>query len=296
MKIFRLTLLMAVFISLAGCLESLPKTVSSGDFPSLPLSPTLKDRNAALARAWDQASLTCRSQYSSRGSYCEQLKVEGEFLSCTATRLTDAAERLKYPSPDLIRVWHNCVMTTAGLLKDGYYLTKLDLERRVASCQSRLDPEPEFPIRQTGWLGPLLSMISNDDKEPLRAVMPGDFCVANSRIALPTCEARFKAAAATASPLAVGQIPKEQANIVSPPQQAPVSPNVAIEDEGSKKSSQRKVVNTRDTKAVSARPASAAQSIPHNLDPRNQQGVGAKYCPIPGACGPSVPVDAVKRP
>ena len=73
MKIFRLTLLMAVFISLAGCLESLPKTVSSGDFPSLPLSPTLKDRNAALARAWDQASLTCRSQYSSRGSYCEQL-------------------------------------------------------------------------------------------------------------------------------------------------------------------------------------------------------------------------------
>ena len=162
--ISRLILVVSAFI-LAGCLETIPKMPSIDD---LPASPTLKDRNAAIAQAWDKASLECRSQYKPRGSFCEQLKTEGEFLSCSAERFAKSAQALRYPAPDKIWVWHNCVKTTANLLRDGAYLTKPEIEKRMSACQARFDPEPEFPVRQSGWFAPLVALISTDDKETVR--------------------------------------------------------------------------------------------------------------------------------
>ncbi|HAB48255.1 MAG TPA: hypothetical protein DCE31_08855, partial [Lautropia sp.] len=164
--LLRLALLLSLGLSLSACFETIPKLQDLA-LPSLPTSPGLKERNASIARAWDQASLGCRAQHKPRGSFCEQLKTEGEYLSCAASGFTASAEKLRYPAQDQIWVWHNCVMTTASLLKDGIYLSKPELEKRMASCQARLDPEPEFQVRQSGWLAPLVNMVLSDDKEAL---------------------------------------------------------------------------------------------------------------------------------
>ncbi|NBP40103.1 MAG: hypothetical protein EBX30_10175 [Betaproteobacteria bacterium] len=295
MKYLRTTIVSLSCLLIAGCFESMPKLSLTGDSPLLPASPALKDRNAALARAWDQSSLNCRVQFNPRGGFCEQLKTEGEFLQCAATRLTDAAEKLRYPAPDLIRVWHNCVMSTASLLRDGYYLTKPEIEKRVSACQAKLDPEPEFPVRQSGWLGPVLTMLTTEDKEPLRAVMPGDFGVANSRIALPTCEARFKPIVTESRQTPLAEKLSEEAVVAKPVSAPALSTAPAREEEAEKKPQAKRTVNTRDAKVVSARPSSGKQA-PVSADPRSSQGLAATYCPIPGACGPTVPADAVKRP
>jgi hypothetical protein len=267
---------------------------SLADMPSLPSSPGLKERNASVARAWDQASLTCRAQHKPRGAFCEQLKTEGEYLSCAASRFTSAAERLRYPAQDQIWVWHNCVMTTANLLKDGFYLSKPELEKRMAACQARLDPEPEFPVRQSGWLGPLVNMVITEDKEPLRAVMPGDFAVNQSRIALASCESRF-------APPREESKPQAQQSPAAMPVAAPVVTPVVIPpppgvNDGSdttRKSQTRKSVPVKDAKPVATKPSDKAPRV--SVDGKAAPDMTVKACPIPGACGPSVPADAVGR-
>ncbi len=293
--LIRVCLLIGLGVGLSGCLETMPKMPSLADMPSLPSSPGLKERNASVARAWDQASLTCRAQHKPRGAFCEQLKTEGEYLSCAASRFTSAAERLRYPAQDQIWVWHNCVMTTANLLKDGFYLSKPELEKRMAACQARLDPEPEFPVRQSGWLGPLVNMVITEDKEPLRAVMPGDFAVNQPRIALASCESRF-------APPREESKPQAQQSPAAMPVAAPVvtpvvippPPGVAAENGAtSKKPQARKSVPVKDAKPVAAKPSDKAPRV--SADGKAAPDMTVKACPIPGACGPSVPADAVGR-
>lgn len=293
--LIRVCLLIGLGVGLSGCLETMPKMPSLADIPSLPSSPGLKERNASVARAWDQASLTCRAQHKPRGAFCEQLKTEGEYLSCAASRFTSAAERLRYPAQDQIWVWHNCVMTTANLLKDGFYLSKPELEKRMAACQARLDPEPEFPVRQSGWLGPLVNMVITEDKEPLRAVMPGDFAVNQSRIALASCESRF-------APPREETKPQAQQSPAAMPVSAPVvtpvvippPPGVAAENGATPKKPQaRKSVPVKDAKPIAAKPSDKAPRV--SADGKAAPDMTVKACPIPGACGPSVPADAVGR-
>jgi hypothetical protein len=288
--ISRLILVVSAFI-LAGCLETIPKIPSIDD---LPASPTLKDRNAAIAQAWDKASLECRSQYKPRGSFCEQLKTEGEFLSCSAERFAKSAQTLRYPAPDKIWVWHNCVKTTANLLRDGAYLTKPEIEKRMSACQARFDPEPEFPVRQSGWFAPLVALISTDDKETVQAVLPGDFGINQSQVALPSCAARFAPqpqAIAEPKPVAVVAPVQSLLPAVTPPQ---------IESSDATKPSQqgtkpraRNAVSTSSVKPTSGGNAAKPGS---NLSPASTTPEMKGACPIPGACGPSVPPDAVKRP
>jgi hypothetical protein len=272
-------------------LETIPKIPSIDD---LPASPTLKDRNAAIAQAWDKASLECRSQYKPRGSFCEQLKTEGEFLSCSAERFAKSAQALRYPAPDKIWVWHNCVKTTANLLRDGAYLTKPEIEKRMSACQARFDPEPEFPVRQSGWFAPLVALISTDDKETVQAVLPGDFGINQSQVALPSCAARFAPqpqAIAEPKPVAVVAPVQSLLPAVTPPQ---------IESSDATKPSQqgtkpraRNAVSTSSVKPTSGGNAAKPGS---NLSPASTTPEMKGACPIPGACGPSVPPDAVKRP
>ncbi|MFZ9723776.1 MAG: hypothetical protein ACO3BJ_07210 [Burkholderiaceae bacterium] len=260
----------------------------------LPASPTLKDRNAAIAQAWDKASLDCRSQYKPRGSFCEQLKTEGEFLSCSAERFAKSAQALRYPAPDKIWVWHNCVKTTANLLRDGAYLSKPEIEKRMSACQARFDPEPEFPVRQSGWFAPLVALISTDDKETVQAVLPGDFGVNQSQVALPSCAARF-----APQPQAIAE-PKPVA-VVAPVQ--PLLPAVAppqIESSDatkpSKQSTKPRARNAVSTSSVKPTSGGNAAKPGSNLSPSSASPEMKGACPIPGACGPSVPPDAVKRP
>ncbi|NBO82269.1 MAG: hypothetical protein EBU75_05375 [Betaproteobacteria bacterium] len=287
--IYRLFLVVFAF-ALAGCLETMPKV---GSFDDIPYAPTLKDRNATIAQAWDKASLDCRSQNKPRGSFCEQLKIEGEFLSCSADRFAKAAQALRYPAPDKMWVWHNCVQTTANLLRDGFYLSKRDIEKRMSECQAKFDPEPEFPVRQSGWLAPLVAMITTNDKEPIQAVLPGDFALNQSQVALPNCLARF---APLAQPLAeVKPVP-----VVAAPVQEAVVPVVTPTEpmETSKTSRQtvkpkpRNTVSTADVKSTAT--GNLARSAPSSAANQSPEVKGG--CPIPGACGPSVPPDAVKRP
>jgi len=292
--LIRVCLLIGLGVGLSGCLETMPKMPSLADIPSLPSSPGLKERNASVARAWDQASLTCRAQHKPRGAFCEQLKTEGEYLSCAASRFTSAAERLRYPAQDQIWVWHNCVMTTANLLKDGFYLSKPELEKRMAACQARLDPEPEFPVRQSGWLGPLVNMVITEDKEPLRAVMPGDFAVNQPRIALASCESRF-------APPREETKPQAQQSPAAMPVAAPVvtpvvippPPGVNDGSDATRKSQTRKSVPVKDAKPVATKPSDKAPRV--SVDGKAAPDMTVKACPIPGACGPSVPADAVGR-
>jgi len=275
---------------LAGCLETVPKTYMVDD---LPYAPTLKYRNASIAQAWDRASLDCRSQNKPKGSFCEQLKTEGEFLSCSADRFAKAAQVLRYPAPDKIWVWHNCVQTTANLLRDGFYLTKRDIEKRMAECQAKFDPEPEFQVRQSGWLGSLVSMVTTNEKEPLQAVLPSDFGVNQSQVALPNCAARF---APQAQPVTeVRPVPTATAvEQVLVPVTAPTEPIESSKPASKQavKPKPRNAVSTSDVKptATSNLARSGASSSANQLPEMK----GA--CPIPGACGPSVPPDAVKRP
>ena len=287
--ICRLFIVVFAFV-LTGCLETMPKLPSIDDLPG---SPTLKDRNALVAQAWDKASLDCRSQNKPKGSFCDQLKTEGEFLSCSADRFAKAAQALRYPAPDKIWVWHNCVQTTANQLRDGFYLTKRDIEKRMTECQAKFDPEPEFQVRQSGWLGPLVAMITTSDKEPLQAVLPGDFGVNQSQVALPNCAARF---APQAQPVAeVRPVPT-----AAPVQQVLVpiaAPNEPVESskpapKQAVKPKPRNAVSTADVKPTGA--SNLARSGSSSSANQSPEMKGA--CPIPGACGPSVPPDAVKRP
>ena len=288
--ISRLILVVSAFI-LAGCLETIPKMPSIDD---LPASPTLKDRNAAIAQAWDKASLDCRSQYKPRGSFCEQLKTEGEFLSCSAERFAKSAQALRYPAPDKIWVWHNCVKTTANLLRDGAYLSKPEIEKRMSACQARFDPEPEFPVRQSGWFAPLVALISTDDKETVQAVLPGDFGVNQSQVALPSCAARFAPqpqAIAEPKPVAVVAPVQPLLPAVAPPQME--SSDATKPSQQSTKPRARNAVSTSSVKPTSGGNAAKPGS---NLSPSSASPEMKGACPIPGACGPSVPPDAVKRP
>lgn len=288
--ISRLILVVSAFI-LGGCLETIPKMPSIDD---LPASPTLKDRNAAIAQAWDKASLDCRSQYKPRGSFCEQLKTEGEFLSCSAERFAKSAQALRYPAPDKIWVWHNCVKTTANLLRDGAYLSKPEIEKRMSACQARFDPEPEFPVRQSGWFAPLVALISTDDKETVQAVLPGDFGVNQSQVALPSCAARFAPqpqAIAEPKPVAVVAPVQPLLPAVAPPQME--SSDATKPSQQSTKSRARNAVSTSSVKPTSGGNAAKPGS---NLSPASTTPEMKGACPIPGACGPSVPPDAVKRP
>jgi len=287
--IYKLILVISSLV-LAGCLETVPKTYIVDDFP---YAPTLKDRNASIAQAWDRASLDCRSQNKPKGSFCEQLKTEGEFLSCSADRFAKAAQVLRYPAPDKIWVWHNCVQTTANLLRDGFYLTKRDIEKRMAECQAKFDPEPEFQVRQSGWLGSLVSMVTTNDKEPLQAVLPSDFGVNQSQLALPNCAARF---APQVQPVAeVRPVPTAAAvQQVLVPVTAPTEP-VESSKPASKqtvKPKPRNAVSTSDVKSTAT--SNLARSGSSSSANQSPEMKGA--CPIPGACGPSVPLDAVKRP
>jgi hypothetical protein len=269
----------------------MPRLPAIDDLPS---SPTLKDRNAAVAQAWDKASLECRAQHKPRGSFCEQLKAEGEFLSCSAERFAKSAQALRYPAPDKIWVWHNCVKTTANLLRDGAYLTKQDIEKRMTACQARFDPEPEFPVRQSGWFAPLVAMISTDDKETVQAVLPGDFGVIQSQVAIPSCAARFAAQPqATAEPKPAAVVAPVQALLpaVAPP---PIeSSDTATASKQTSKPKARNSVGTNAVKPTSST-GGAKSGSSTNLSTASPEMKGA--CPIPGACGPSVPPDAVKRP
>jgi len=276
---------------LAGCLETMPKLPRIDDLPAL---PTLKDRNAAVAQAWDRASLDCRAQYKPRGTFCEQLRTEGEFLSCSAEGFAKSAQALKYPAPDKIWVWHNCVQTTANLLRDGYFLSRRDIDKRMTDCQAKLDPEPEFPVRQTGLFSPLIAMVTTGEKDPVQAVMPGDFGVNQSQVALPTCAARF---APQPQPVAESK-PQTITAPVPPPapiaiQQQPPEPVEAIKP-GKQvvKPRQRNAVSTADVKPTAA--SNLARSGSNSSANQSPEMTGA--CPIPGACGPTVPPDAVKRP
>ncbi|NCV15718.1 MAG: hypothetical protein EBV49_14710 [Betaproteobacteria bacterium] len=65
--LLRLALLLSLGLSLSACFETIPKLQDLA-LPSLPTSPGLKERNASIARAWDQASLGCRAQHKPRGS------------------------------------------------------------------------------------------------------------------------------------------------------------------------------------------------------------------------------------
>ena len=291
--LYRLIFL-AFAASLAGCLETIPKISSIDD---LPPSPTLRDRNAAIAQAWDRASLDCRAQFKPRGAFCEQLKTEGEFLFCSSERFARAAQALRYPLPDKIWVWHNCVKTTANQLRDGYYLSRSEIDRRMTACQAKLDPEPEFPVRQSGWFAPLVAMLSTDDKESVQAVLPGDFGMNQSQVALPNCAARFAPQAQVpqeVKPIAVvapvlPQAPIAPAELTT----TPVAPEQPVKEAPRRKPSSRNAVSSNVVKPTAATTAtrSGSASSPSSLVPEMK---GA--CPIPGACGPTVPPDAVKRP
>jgi len=285
-RIFILTLALIA----AGCVETIPRQVRIDD---LPTSPSLKDRNAAVAQAWDRASLDCRAQNKPRGTFCEQLKTEGEFLSCSAEGFAKAAQALRYPAPDKIWVWHNCVQTTANQLKDGFFLSKREIEKRMVDCQAKLDPEPEFPVRQSGWFGPLMAMIVTNDKESLPAVLPGDFGVNQSQVALPSCAARFAAppqplAEVKPVPIAAPAIPPAPVPLQQPEPQEESKPT-----KPSAKPRPRNAVSTADVKATASSNLSRSGS---NAASSSAMPELKGACPIPGACGPSVPPDAVKRP
>jgi len=305
--------LMGASFLMVGCLETLPR---SGPVDGIPALPTLKDRNAAVAEAWDRASLDCRSQHKPRGGFCEQLKTEGEFLACSSERFAKAASALRYPAIDKIWVWHNCVATTANLLRDGFYLTRSQIDRRVANCQARIDLESEFPVRQSGLLAPFVAMVTTGDKAGVPAVLPGDFGLQESQVALPTCAARFPPhAEARPEPRAVAVLlpPPAPALPAPPPQiiqvmvEAP--PPVVEASEESKKAGPeeikkepaklpakpraRNAVSAKDVKSTAGtNPSSRAPTTPANPSTVPMMS-GA--CPIPGACGPTVPVDAVGR-
>jgi hypothetical protein len=291
--IYKIAVLTAAFV-LSGCVETLPKIPSIND---LPASPTLKDRNAAVAQAWDRASLECRAQFKPKGSFCEQLKTEGEFLSCSAERFAKSASALRYPAQDKIWVWHNCVRTTANQLKDGLYLSKAEIDKRMLACQARLDPEPEFPVRQSGWFAPVLAMIRADDKESVQAVLPGDFGINQSQVALPSCAARFAPqpqpqpqAAVEVKPLPVAAPVASPGTASSSSSNIPVEPTKAA-GQALTKSKPKASVSTKDVASVSANNVARSQGT---YAPTATEQKGA--CPIPGACGPTVPPDAVKRP
>jgi len=215
MKTLALVSLIGAALLTGGCLETLPK---AGAVDNLPALSTVKDRNAAVAEAWDRASLDCRAQHKPRGAFCDQLKTEGEFLACSSGRFAQAANALRYPSIDKIWVWHNCVATTANLLRDGYYLSRSQIEKRLAVCQARIDPEPEFPARQSGLFAPFVAMLTTGDKGALPAVLPGDFGLQESQVALPSCSARFP-------PLAEAKIdPSRAVAVVLPPAAPPLPP------------------------------------------------------------------------
>lgn len=291
---------------LTACVETLPK-VNFQD--GLPNAPTLKDKNASIALAWDRASLDCRTQHKPKGAFCEQLKIEGEFLSCSADRFANSAVSLRYPAPDSLWVWHNCVKTTANLLLDGYYLSKQEIERRLNSCQARFDPEPEFPTRQSGWLAPLVALFVTNDKEALRAVLPGDFGINQPQVALSTCAARFApqvqgpAADARPTPVVDARPPSSDAvpqnsnaasQAVLP---AVLSTPPEAETSSRQKAKPRTASLSSSKESTSSRAASAsnrAGSTGSGVASSSIEMKGA--CPIPGACGPSVPADAVKRP
>ena len=278
---------------LAGCLETMPKV---GYLDDLPNAPTLRDRNALIAQAWDRASLDCRSQHKPKGAFCEQLKTEGEFLSCSAERFAKSAQALRYPAPDKIWVWHNCVQTTANLLRDGFYLSKRDIEKRMTECQARFEPEPEFPVRQSGWFAPLLAMVTTNDKEPVQAVLPGDFSVNQSQVALPNCAARFAPQVQPVAEVKPAAVVMPVQPVAVPVVAAPAEPV----DDGKPAAKQavkpraRNAVSTADVKptASSNVARSGTGSGPGSIPSPEMKGA----CPIPGACGPSVPADAVKRP
>jgi hypothetical protein len=307
-------ILIVVSLLMAGCLETLPR---SGPIDGIPALPTLKERNAAVAEAWDRSSLDCRSQHKPRGGFCEQLKTEGEFLACSSERFAKAASALRYPAIDKIWVWHNCVATTANLLRDGFYLTRSQIDRRVANCQARIDLESEFPVRQSGFFAPFLAMVTTGDKAGVPAVLPSDFGLQESQVALPTCSARFPPQAeARPEPrgLAVMLPPPAPALPTPPPQiiqvvvEAPPPPVVVAPEESkkvvpdeSKKEPAKVAVKPRARNAVSASDvkstAGAAPGLRAPTTPSNPSTVplmtGA--CPIPGACGPTVPADAVGK-
>ena len=288
---------------LSGCIESLPK---SQDFsrliPSLK-APSLKDKNATIAKAWDEASQSCRAEHKPRGSFCEQLKEEGGFLACTATKFTDAARSFGYPASDQIWVWRSCVMTTASLLKDGVYMSRPELERRVSTCQAKLEPEPEYPVRQSGWFGTISDLVTTGEKESLKAVVPGDFGIQQSRVALISCEARFS----TTSPSgAVGTTP---VNIPAAQSQAPNAPLLTpvasvqppIDQVQTGQSLKQTPVKKLASSNSAQKPASESRGGPR-LDSGDAQIRAGKSelsalksCPIPGACGLTVPVGAVSR-
>lgn len=303
--------LIGVALLLAGCLETMPRLRSADDLPAL---PTLRDRNAAVAEAWDRASLDCRSQHKPRGAFCEQLKTEGEFLACSSERFARAANALRYPANDKIWVWHHCVATTANLLRDGYYLSRTQIERRLAGCQARFDTEPEFPLRQSGFFAPLVAMLTTGDKSALAAVVPSDFGIQESQVALPTCAARFPPQAELRTePRTVAVVLPPPAPPLPPPpppppqiievlvERAPDPPAAEVPKESKTeepvkpqpKPRARSAVGAREVKATSG-PGTVSRS-PSTSTGLSSAPIMSGACPIPGACGPTVPVDAVGR-
>jgi len=307
MRKVALVSLLGAALFLTGCLETTPKLRSVDDLPAL---PTLRDRNAAVAEAWDRASLDCRSLHKARGSFCEQLKAEGEFLACSSERFANAANVLRYPALDKIWVWRNCVATTANLLRDGYYLSKGQIERRLAACQARIDPEPEFPVRQSGLFAPFVAMVTTGDKTALPAVVPGDFGLQESQVALPTCAARFPLQAearleprtvpvvlpppAPPLPLPPPQIIEVQVDrAVAPPVPDPPQEQKPEVVKPKSKPRARNAVSSKDVKStgIASRSAAGLTTPPGSSSAPLMAGA----CPIPGACGPTVPPDAVGR-
>ncbi|NDD11179.1 MAG: hypothetical protein EB072_00690 [Betaproteobacteria bacterium] len=292
MRTFLRLILLTLAGVLAGCLETMPRIPSIDD---LPQSPTLRDRNAAIAQSWDQASLDCRAQHKPRGSFCEQLRTEGDFLFCSSERFAKTAQALRYPLPDKIWVWHNCVKTTANQLRDGYYLSRQEIDRRMTACQAKLDPEPEFPVRKSGWFAPILGMVWTDEKESVQAVLPGDFGMNQSQVALPSCAARFSTQLSTNQEMK----PVAVAAPVLPPQVAPSEPVLApVAEEVTRDTARRRPRQQNSVSTTAVKPTSSSSS--------GRSGAGSSAasltpamkgaCPIPGACGPTVPPDAVKRP
>jgi len=290
---------------LTGCFETLPTAQEFSKLMPLLKAPSLKDKNAAIARAWDDASLACRAEHKPIGSYCEQLKVEGGFLGCAASKFSEAAKSLSYPAPDQIWVWRNCVMQTSGLLRDGVYMSRPDIERRVAACQAKLDPEPEYPVRQSGWLGAFADYLTPGEKEPLRAVVPSDFGIHQSRVALVSCDSRFPVQnsaerqmnssatlpVAERPPVPVGSTQLATETTTQPPADPEVSKDIQKQAANRKPTGNGPALrNPTDLKRRSVEDRGEGKATPSKTETN-----ALKSCPIPGACGPSVPVGAVNR-
>jgi len=168
-------------------------------------------------------------------------------------------------------------------------------------------------------------MVSTGDKVGVPAVLPGDFGLQESQVALPTCAARFPPQAEVRLEprgLAVVLPPPAPALPTPPPQiiqvvvEAPPPPVVAAPEEntkvvpdegkkavadGSKKETVRGSAKPRARNTVSASDvkstggASSLSRAPTTPSSPSTVPLMTGACPIPGACGPTVPADAVGK-